>query len=121
MSMLSSLKRGLALLVGVAAVTGMTAASPAEVIYSNFGPQMTYDPDLSSIGHLGAFLSYNGPYTESGDPRSLWVYASFTTPAGSDWMPTSATVAVNTFYDVEVQILADAGGVPSRVEWPNAF
>ena len=88
--MLSSLKCGLALVAGVVAFTGVAADVRAEVIFSNYGPGMSYSTAAGSPGAGGPLASYFGWYTGHGDERAISLYASFVTPAGSNWLPTKA-------------------------------
>lgn len=93
-------------------VVGGARTARGEIIFSNYGPGMTYNT-TSAPGDAGALWNYNWHVDTDWDYFTSITYASFTTPAGADWFPTSITLAANTYHDVDVFIVADAGGVPS--------
>lgn len=101
------------LVVGGLGIVGVAGTARGEVIFSNYGPGMTYNTDTTnSPSYGGAFLAYNMQWYEPTGSRNMMVYASFTTPTGADWFATSVTMAVRTYMDVQLFIVEDVDGRP---------
>ena len=105
--------RGFVLIAMLAVWAFGTPPARAEIIFSNYGPGMSYNPTAWTVGPFegGALLSYNGPLTGLNENRVMMSAAAFMT-GDHDVLPTKVTLAIDTWHDVDLYILPDDGGKP---------